>query len=79
MTVDRLAPDPGPVEAEELAAALADAPSLEPFADEAVDWCGALSSAIFVLTGARRHPELVALARWLRPASCSRCASSSRA
>jgi hypothetical protein len=69
VTVERLAPGPGPVDPDELVVSLAAAPALEPFADESVACCGALSRALFGLPGVRRHPELVALAHWLRPVS----------
>jgi acyl-CoA reductase LuxC len=69
VTVERLAPAGAPVEAPDLAEALRHAPALEPFADDAVACCGALSRTLFASTGARRRPELVALAHWLRPAS----------
>jgi hypothetical protein len=69
MTVERLAPAGAPVEPDVLAAALAGAPALPPFADEAVAFCGALSRALFGAPGVRGHPEIVALAHWLRPAS----------
>lgn len=67
--VELLAPGHGSVEAEALAAELAAAPAVEPFADDAVACCGALSRALFELAGSRGHNELMALAHWLRPVS----------
>jgi hypothetical protein len=59
---DRVAPD-------KLASDLAAAPELEPFADDAVACCGALSRKLFELAAPGGHHELMALAHWLRPVS----------
>jgi hypothetical protein len=42
---------------------------LEPFADDAVACCGALSQKLFEAAGTSDRAELMALARWLRPVS----------
>jgi hypothetical protein len=44
-------------------------PELEPFADDAVACCGALSQELLELAGTRDTGELMALAHWLRPVS----------
>ena len=67
--VELLAPGRGSVDAEALVAELAAAPAIEPFANDAVACCGALSRALFELAGSGGHRELMALAHWLRPVS----------
>lgn len=51
------------------------APSLAPFAAEAIDYCDAVARAILRSPSARSHPALVALAYWMRKASVTRLAS----
>lgn len=69
MVVETLVPARGEADLEELAAALASAPSAVPFAPELVDFCHGVSRALFADPRARRHPELVPLASFLRRAS----------
>lgn len=71
MRVETLVPARGEAELEELAAALAAAPSARPFAPELIDFCHAVSRALFADPRARRHPELVPLASFLRRASAT--------
>jgi Acyl-CoA reductase (LuxC) len=40
-----------------------------PFAEESTAFCASLSEALFGLPDVRSHPEIVALAYWLRPGS----------
>jgi len=67
--VETLVPRRGEAELEEIAAALAAAPSAPPFAGELVEFCHGVSLALFEDRRARRHPELVPLASFLRRAS----------
>lgn len=69
MIVETLVPRRGEAELEEIAAALAVQPSAAPFAPELVDFCHAVSRALFADRRAKRHPELVPLASFLRHAS----------
>jgi hypothetical protein len=56
---------------EEIAAALSAAPSARPFAPALVDFCHDVSRRLFGDKRAKRHPELVPLASFLRRASVS--------
>lgn len=67
--VRRLVPDPAEVALDDVLAGLAAAPVLEPFSDELIDACDAVSRALLRDVAARRMPELVALAYWLRRSS----------
>jgi hypothetical protein len=67
--VQRLAPDPGPVELEHVLRELAQAPTLAPFDEQAVAACDAVARRLFRDPAARAHPELIALASWLRRAN----------
>jgi len=69
MLVETLVPARGEAELEEIADRLAARPSAPPFAPELIDFCHALSRALFTDPRARRHPELVPLASFLRRAS----------
>lgn len=71
MIVETLVPARGEAALDEVIAALAAAPSAPPFAPELVDFCHAVSRALFADPRARRHPELVPLASFLRRASVS--------
>ena len=71
MLVETLVPARGEAELEELADRLAARPSAPPFAPELIDFCHALSRALFAAPRARRHPELVPLAAFLRRASAT--------
>lgn len=71
MNVETLVPARGEGELEEIAAALAAAPSAPPFAPELLDFCHAVSRRLFEDKRAKRHPELVPLASFLRRASVS--------
>ncbi|MBX5441063.1 MAG: gamma-glutamyl phosphate reductase [Solirubrobacteraceae bacterium] len=71
MLVETLVPARGEAELEELADRLAARPSAPPFAPELIDFCHALSRALFADPRARRHPELVPLAAFLRRASAT--------
>jgi Acyl-CoA reductase (LuxC) len=68
MNVRTVVPDEGDVDAAELAAGLVGQKGLVPFADGAMACCERLSRMLFDDLEARAHPELVALAFWLRPA-----------
>ena len=69
MRVETLVPARGEGELEEIAAALSAAPSPVPFAPELLDFCHALSRRLFADRRAKRHPELIPLASFLRRAS----------
>ena len=69
MRVETLVPARGEGELEEIAAALSAAPSSVPFAPELLDFCHALSRRLFADRRAKRHPELIPLASFLRRAS----------
>ena len=71
MLVETLVPARGEAELEEIADRLAARPSAPPFAPELIDFCHALSRALFADPRARRHPELVPLAAFLRRASAT--------
>jgi hypothetical protein len=74
--VTRLAPDPGELELEPLLAQLSAAPAAAPFSELAVDACEAIGRALLGDAGVRAHPDLVALASWLRRASTTAMARS---
>ncbi|HEU4657926.1 MAG TPA: acyl-CoA reductase [Capillimicrobium sp.] len=74
MRVETLVPARGEAELEALAAELAAAPSAEPFAPELIDFCHGVSRALFADPRAKRHPELVPLASFLRRASVTELA-----
>lgn len=74
MRVETLVPARGEAELEGLAAELAAAPSAVPFAPELIDVCHAVSRALFGDPRAKRHPELVPLASFLRRAAVSELA-----
>jgi hypothetical protein len=71
MRVETLVPARGEGELEEIAAALSAAPSAAPFAPELLDFCHAVSRRLFADKRAKRHPELIPLASFLRRASVS--------
>lgn len=71
MIVETLVPGRGEAELEEIAGALAAQPSATPFSPPLLDFCHAVSRALFADPRARRHPELVPLASFLRRASVS--------
>ncbi len=71
MRVETLVPARGEQELEEIADALADEPSAQPFAPELIDVCHAISRRLFSDRRAKRHPELIPLASFLRRASVS--------
>ena len=75
MIVETLVPRRGEAELEELAAGLAAAPGFAPFAPELLDVCHALSRELFADPRAKRHPELVPLASFLRRASVAALAA----
>jgi Acyl-CoA reductase (LuxC) len=67
--VETLVPARGAGDLRAIATALAAMPSATPFAPALLDFCHALSRALFADPRARRHPELVPLASFLRRAS----------
>lgn len=69
MRVETLVPRRGEGDLAEIAAALAAAPSAAPFAPELIEFCHGVSRALFSDPRAKRHPELVPLASFLRRAS----------
>jgi hypothetical protein len=69
MIVETLVPRRGEAELESIATTLSVAPSATPFAPELIDFCHAVSRAVFADRRAKRHPELVPLASFLRRAS----------
>jgi hypothetical protein len=69
MRVETLVPARGEADLEEVVAALAAAPPAAPFAPELIDFCHDVSRALFADPRAKRHPELVPLASFLRRAS----------
>jgi hypothetical protein len=70
--VRQLAPDPGPVELDDVLRQLAEAPTLPPFDEQAIAACDAVARRLFRDPSARAHPELIALASWLRRANLRR-------
>lgn len=72
MTVQRLAPDPGVVDAAQLADELAGRGPVAPFADAVVDFCAGFARRLSKDPAARRFPELQALAFWMRRAELVR-------
>lgn len=74
LQVQRIAPDPGPVSVPALLQGLLDAPDGAPFAADRQALCADLSARLLDHPAARRFPELVALAWWLRPAAVHRLA-----
>ncbi|MCK6503484.1 gamma-glutamyl phosphate reductase [Myxococcota bacterium] len=73
-TVQRLAPEPGPVAVPTLLRDLAEAPDGRPFDADRQALCADLSARLLDHPAARRFPELVALGWWLRPAEVTRLA-----
>ncbi|MCW3005758.1 MAG: hypothetical protein JWP17_384 [Solirubrobacterales bacterium] len=71
LVVETLVPARGVGDLGEIAAELAVAPSFAPFAAELLDFCHAVSRALFADPRAKRHGELVPLASFLRRASVS--------
>ncbi len=69
MRVETLVPARGEGDLETIAAALAALPSHTPFSGELVEFCHALSRRLFADPRAKRHPELVPLASFLRRGS----------
>jgi hypothetical protein len=67
--VETLVPARGEGDLAEIAAALSAARSPEPFAPEVLDFCHAVSRRLFADRRAKRHPELIPLASFLRRAS----------
>ncbi len=73
MAIERRFPDPSALTPDALDACLArmaTSRALEPFSDASIAFAGALSAELF--SRAPRHPELTALAFWLRPAAVAR-------
>lgn len=66
MTVEQVVPSAGPVELPEILKALKQPTAFEPFAGDVLNFCNDLSRNLFQDTEARRHPELQALAYWMR-------------
>lgn len=71
MRVETLVPARGEGELAEIVAALSAEPSAAPFAPELLDFCHAVSRRLFEDKRAKRHPELIPLASFLRRASVS--------
>jgi hypothetical protein len=71
LIVETLVPARGEAELDAIVAELAAAPSAVPFAPELIDFCHGVSRALFADPRAKRHPELVPLASFLRRASVS--------
>jgi hypothetical protein len=67
--VRELVPTVGQAAIDDVLARVRDAPVLEPFCDELISACDAVSRALLGDVAARRMPELVALAYWLRRSS----------
>lgn len=76
MIVERVVPEPGPLEVEELLRGLREAPRncADPFHSARIEFTAAVSRAIFGHPPARAYPELLAAAFWLRRAEVSRLA-----
>jgi hypothetical protein len=72
--VQRLAPAPGDVALEDVLDALAQAPALPPFDEQAIAACDAVARQLFRDPAARSHPELIVLASWLRRANVTKLA-----
>ncbi len=70
----RLAPAPASVTVSELLAPLITPPALTPFAPETLAFLAALHRRLLGDATARQHPDLQALAFWLRPAALARLA-----
>lgn len=76
MVVETLVPARGEADLEGVVRALAARPSLPPFGTDQIEFCHAVSRALFAEPRAKRHPELVPLASFLRRASVTELAES---
>jgi hypothetical protein len=72
MTVEQVVPAAGNVDLPAAMASLLQRGSLEPFGDEIIEFCASFSRAIFKDREALQHPELQALAFWMRRAELFR-------
>jgi Acyl-CoA reductase (LuxC) len=75
MVVRDLLHDSGAVELDAVLDGLLRAPAPAPFDPRAIDACDAIARALFRDPLARPHPELIALASWLRRSSTRRLAA----
>lgn len=75
IVVETLVPARGSGELGAIAAGLRTAPRAVPFAPELIDFCHAVSRALFADPRAKRHPELVPLASFLRRGSATALAA----
>jgi hypothetical protein len=72
MTVEQIVPAAGKVDLAAALASLVESESPEPFGGEIIEFCGSFSRAIFKDREALQHPELQALAFWMRRAELIR-------